>query len=318
LNKIIDVITSYHSFLITSHVRLDGDALGSELAMYHFLTQSGKDAVVYNQDETPGNYRFLPGSEKIVHSLPTIDRYEVAFVLDCSDSERVGNESPRIETIERIINIDHHFSNEKFGDFNYVDPEASSAGELIYRLLCSANADLTKAIATNLFAAILTDTGGFRYRNTKKDTLTAAGHLIERGADPQWISENIYECNHPSKIKLLARALDTLAFDWSKKVGYIVILSHMLEETHALMEYTEGLVDIPRSIQGVEVSILFLEVSDHCFKLSFRSKGKANVERVARMFGGGGHINAAACHIEGDLENVKQKIMNAIGTVMES
>ncbi len=303
---------------MTSHVRLDGDALGSELAMYQMLTLMGKDAIVYNQDETPGNYRFLPGSDRIVHHLPDLDRYEVAVVLDCSELDRIGTEASRIGAKKRIINIDHHVSNGNFGGYSYVDHQASSTGELLYRLIRAMNVDFTKEMAVNLFTAILTDTGGFRYRNTKKDTLVASGNLIEKGADPQWISENIYESNPPSKIRLLSGVLDTLAFDWTKKVGYMVVSRSTLEKAGALTEHTEGFVDIPRSIQGIEVSILFIEVSDLYFKLSLRSKGKVNVERVARVFGGGGHINAAACHIEGDLETVRQKVLDVIGTAVES
>jgi phosphoesterase RecJ-like protein len=318
LNKIIDIINNNQSFLVTSHVRLDGDAIGSEMAMYQMLTHMKKIAVVYNQDETPGNYRFLPGTEKIVHILPDLEKYEVVVILDCSDLERIGDESSRIGAIKQIINIDHHISNGNFGGLAYVDHQASSTGELLYRLIKAIGVDITKEMATSLFAAILTDTGGFRYRNTKRDTLVASGHLIEKGADPQWISENIYESNPPSKIRLLTRVLDTLAFDWSRKVGYMVVLQRTLEETGALMEHMEGFVDIPRSIQGVEVSILFSELSDRYFKLSLRSKGRVNVERVARTFGGGGHINAAACHIEGDLETIRQRVLDAIGTVVES
>ena len=318
LNKIIGIINNCQSFLITSHVRLDGDAIGSEMAMYQMLTHMGKIAVVYNQDETPGNYRFLPGTEEIVHTLPDLERYEVAVVLDCSDLERIGDEASRIVDVKRVINIDHHISNGNFGGFAYVDPQASSTGELLYRLIKAMGVDFTKDMATSLFAAILTDTGGFRYRNTKKDTLVASGHLIEKGADPQWISENIYESNPPSKIRLLTRVLDTLTFDWSKKVGYMVVSRKTLEDAGALMEHTEGFVDIPRSIQGIEVSILFNEVSDHYFKLSLRSKGKVNVERIARTFGGGGHINAAACQIEGDLETIRQRVLDLIGTAVES
>jgi phosphoesterase RecJ-like protein len=318
LNKIIDVINNYRTFLVTSHVRLDGDAIGSEMAMYQMLTHMGKDAIVYNQDETPGNYRFLRGTEKIVHILPDLRKYDVVCVLDCSELERTGNESSRIGVVKRIINIDHHFSNGNFGEFAYVDHLASSTGELLYRLITSMGVDFTQDMATSLFAAILTDTGGFRYRNTKKDTLVASGHLIEKGADPQWIAENIYESNPPSKMRLLTRVLDTLAFDWVRKVGYMVVLRKTLEDAGALMEHTEGFVDIPRSIQGIEVSILFSELSDGYFKLSLRSKGEVNVERVARTFGGGGHINAAACYIEGDLETVRQQVLSVIGTVVVS
>ena len=312
MDRIIDIINQHKYFLITSHVRLDGDALGSELALYQMLTHSGKEAVVYNQDETPGNYCFLPGSDTIIHKLSTLDNYDVVFVLDCSDLDRVGAEAPRIGNMERIINIDHHVSNGNYGNIIFTDHQASSTAELLYRLILKMNGDITKDMATNLYTAILTDTGGFCYGNTKKDTLMAAGTLVEKGADPQWISENIYESNPLSKVRLLTKALETLAFDWDKKVGYMVVSRKDIEDVGAGDEHTEGFVDIPRSIQGVEVSILFTELSEHQFKLSLRSKGKVNVERVAATFGGGGHINAAACHIDGNFKTVLYRVLNAI------
>ncbi|HYA15780.1 MAG TPA: bifunctional oligoribonuclease/PAP phosphatase NrnA [Syntrophales bacterium] len=312
LNSIIDMINRYKSFLISSHVRLDGDALGSELALYHMLVNMGKKVVIYNQDETPGNYCFLPGNDKIVHKLPALENYDVVFILDCSELDRIGDEASRIGKMERVISIDHHISNGNFGKIVFAEPQASSTAELLYRLMTEMNIDITKDIATNLYAAILTDTGGFCYGNTKKDTLAAAGVLVERGADPQWISENIYENNPLSKIRLLTKALETLAFDWDRKVGYMIVSRKDIEDAGAREEHTEGFVDIPRSIQGVEVSILFTELSEHEYKLSLRSKGKVNVERVAVAFGGGGHINAAACHIDGNFNTVLHLVLNAI------
>jgi phosphoesterase RecJ-like protein len=312
LNSIIDIINRYNSFLITSHVRLDGDALGSELALYQMLKNVGKDVVVYNQDETPEIYCFLPGSHKIVHTLPALENFDVVFVIDCSELDRTGNEARRIGTVEKIINIDHHISNENFGTVTFIDHLASSSAELIYRLIIKINSTITKDIATNLYAAILTDTGGFCYRNTSANTLIAAGNLVEKGADPQWISENIYESNPLAKIRLLTRALETLVFDWGIKVGYMLVTRKDLEQTGACNELTEGFVDIPRSIRGIEISILFMELSEHQFKLSFRSKGKVSVERIAGLFGGGGHINAAACYINGDFENVLHRVLKAI------
>jgi phosphoesterase RecJ-like protein len=214
--------------------------------------------------------------------------------------------------MQRIINIDHHVSNRNFGSIVLIDHNASSTAELLYRLMLKMNVDITKDIATNLYAAIITDTGGFCYGNTKKDTLIAAGNLVERGADPQWISENVYESNPLSKTRLLTKVLETLAFDWNRKVGYMVVYRKDLNDVGALVEHTEGFVDIPRSIDGVEVSILFTELSEYQFKLSLRSKGKVNVERVARAFGGGGHINAAACHIDGDFKTVLQRVLGAV------
>ena len=312
LASIIDMINRHMFFLITSHVRLDGDALGSELALYHMLLDAGKKVVIYNQDETPANYCFLPGTDAIVHKLPVLEKYDMVFVLDCSELDRIGDESSHIGSMERIVNIDHHISNDKFGTIVYTDNQASSTAELIYRLMLKMNNVITKDIATNLYAAILTDTGGFCYGNTKKDTLIAAGNLIERGADPQWISENIYESNSPAKIRLLTKVLETLAFDWDRKVGYMVVLQSDIERAGAREEHTEGFVNIPRSIEGVAVSILFTELSEHQYKLSLRSKGKVNVERVASAFGGGGHINAAACYINGHFKTALHQVLNTI------
>jgi len=312
LNRIIDMINKHRSFLIASHVRLDGDALGSELALYQMLSNMGKAVAVYNQDETPGNYRFLPGSDKIIHKLPPLEKYDVVIILDCSEFDRIGDEASRVGGMQRIINIDHHVSNRNFGNIVLIDHSASSTAEVLYRLMLKMDVDITKDMATNLYAAIITDTGGFCYGNTKRDTLIAAGHLVERGADPQWISENVYESNPLSKIRLLTKVLETLAFDWDRKVGYMVVYRKDLKDVGALVEHTEGFVDIPRSIDGVEVSILFTELSEYQFKLSLRSKGRVNVERVARAFGGGGHINAAACHIDGDFKTVLQRVLGAV------
>lgn len=312
MNSIIDVIYRYNSFLITSHVRLDGDALGSELALYQMLTNIGKEVVVYNQDDAPENYHFLPGSDTIVNKLPPLENYDAVFTLDCSELERIGEEASRIGNMERIINIDHHISNKNFGNISFIDHQASSTAELLYKLISKMDIDITKDMATNLYAAILTDTGGFCYGNTNKDTLIAAGKLVGKGADPRWISENIYESNPYSKIRLLAKALETLSVDWDRKVGYMLVTKRDLEETGAGNEHTEGFVDIPRSIRGVEISILFTELSENQLKLSLRSKGKVNVERVASAFGGGGHINAAACHITGDFKTVLHRVLSAI------
>jgi phosphoesterase RecJ-like protein len=316
LLRIVEMINSYRTFLITSHVRLDGDALGSELALYHILNDMGKEALVYNQDKTPGNYLFLPGSGGIVQDLKDPEKYDVVFVLDCSELERIGEQASRIGGMERIINIDHHVSSGGFCDIAYSDRDASSTGELLYRLIVQMGVVPTKNVADNLYAALITDTGGFRYRNTKKDTLLAAGCLVGYGADPQWLSENIYENNPLEKISLLNEALKTLTFYLDGRVASMVVDLASIARTGALTEYIEGFVDIPRTIKGVEVSIIYLEVSENNYKLSFRSKGNINVEKVASHFGGGGHKNAAACQIAGALETIKGQVTDALSVVI--
>lgn len=316
LNRIIEIINQYRTFLLTSHVRPDGDAVGSELALYDILKGMGKEVSIYNRDQTPENYQFLPGSDFIGHDFGDLGKYEVVFVLDCSDLERLGEQGAVIARMPRIINIDHHVSNKLFCEVTYIDREASSTGELLYRLFREMGASITGAVANNLYAALMTDTGGFRYRNTKSETLYAAGYLVEKGAEPQWLAENIYENTPPAKIRLLSKTLDTLNFSLDGQVADIVVSLAILADTGARSEHAEGLVDIPRTIRGVVVSILYLELEQDYYKLSLRSQGTTNVEQVARYFGGGGHINAGACKIRGNLESVRQQVVDRLRAVL--
>ncbi len=312
--QISDLIGRYRVFLITAHERLDGDALGSELALYHLLQRMGKEATIYNQDGTPENYRFLEGSDRITNELPALDAFDAAFILDCSELERVGSEAEKIAAIPRLVNIDHHFSNGGFSDTRLIDPQASSTGELICRLLAHMGFATTREMATCLYTAILTDTGGFRYANTGKETLLAAAGLVADGANPQWISENVYETNPPARIRLLSAVLPTLTIDEGGRVGSLTVTQQALKTAGASPDHAEGFVDFPRSIRGVEISILYAELPDKRFKLSLRSKGNVNVERVARVFGGGGHINAAACRMEGKIEDIHRRVLEAVRT----
>jgi len=312
INQIAEIIKKGRSFLVTSHVRLDGDAVGSELALYEALRGLGKDVVVYNQDRTPQLYAFLPDAGVIVNRLGPLDGYDAVFVLDCSEIERVGDEAPRIAGVRQIVNIDHHISNDRYGHLTLTDPEASSTGEMVFRLLDGMGVEITGDMAVNLYTAILTDTGAFRYSNTGPGTFAAAGRLLERGADPAWIAQQVYETFPAVKIRLLGRALTTLEFDWQGRIAALTVSKKMLDEAGAQWEHTEGFVEFPRSIEGVQVAAFLSEIGEGTYKVSLRSKGRFNVEEVARKFGGGGHINAAACRIPGDAETVKKKLFETI------
>ena len=312
LQRISELIDRHRIFLITAHERLDGDALGSELALYHILRSLGKEVTVYNQDGTPENYQFLPASDRIVHDVPALEPFEVAFILDCSELERVGKEHGRVATVPNLANIDHHISNAGFCEAALVDPLASSTGEMICRLVSHMGLAASREAATCLYTAIMTDTGGFRYGNTGRGTLLAAADMVAAGANPQWISEHVYEMNPPAKIRLLAAVLPTLSIDEGGRVGSLIVTQQALAAAGALPEHTEGFVDLPRTIRGVEISILYAELPDGRFKLSLRSKGSVNVERVARAFGGGGHMNAAACRMEGELAEIRRRVLETI------
>ncbi len=316
IHRVIDIINRNATFLITSHERPDGDALGSELALYHMLAARGKSAVVYNQDQTPGDYRFLPGADVIVHVLPPTESFDAAFILDCSELDRVGRDAGRIRKIPQLVNIDHHVSNGGFCNATLLDAGASSTGELIYRLAEEMALTLTPEMAMNLYTALLTDTGGFCYGNTTRECLVIAGRLVENGACPQWISENIYENTPLVKIRLLTVVLKSLALDLNGKVGSMIVTQESFASTGALQEHTEGFADLPRTIAGVEISILFSELEKNYFKLSFRSKGRLDVERVARKLGGGGHINASGCHLRGDIDTIKRLVLAQIEAIV--
>ncbi|MBP8984334.1 MAG: bifunctional oligoribonuclease/PAP phosphatase NrnA [Syntrophobacterales bacterium] len=312
MKRVTDVIRAKTTFLVTSHVRLDGDAVGSELALFHLLRNMGKKVLVYNQDETPRNLRFLPGAETIVHKLDGISEYDVLFVLDCSEVERVGEAASLIRTAPCLVSIDHHISNK--GDFSLsvIDPSASSVGELIFRLIDEMGADVTKEIAVNLYTAIVTDTGSFRYSNAGKNTFAIAGKLVEAGAKPHKIAEKVYESNPPEKMKLLAKVLETLECHWDGKISTLFVSQAMIREAGALPEYTENFVDFARAIEGVEVAAFFIEMDGGRYRVSLRSKGRISVEKVARTYGGGGHFNAAACIISGSLVDVRDRIVQSI------
>lgn len=314
IDRIVEVINRCQRFLITSHVRLDGDALGSELALYLFLKGMGKEVTLYNEDPTPDNYLFLPASSQIGHTLGDVSPYEAAFILDCSEIERVGKEASRIQTVGVLVNIDHHVSNDGFCEIKLLDPQASSTGELVWRILQAMHFEPTPEIAECLYTAILTDTGSFRYGNTTSLALMVASKMVDYGASPQRISQEIYEHEALEKMKLMARVLSGLSLERDGRVACLAVTLQDLAETGATHQHTEGFVDLGRHVKGVKISVLFSQIGPDTFKVSLRSKDEINVEQIARMLGGGGHRNAAACRIQGDLASVKEKVLTAIDT----
>jgi bifunctional oligoribonuclease and PAP phosphatase NrnA len=312
LARIIELVANCRNFLITSHVRPDGDSIGSELALYLALRGMGKEAAVFSQDGVPETYRFLPGAAAVSRDFGPTESYDALFVLDCSDLGRVGKRAERLTAIKYVISIDHHVTNGDFSDLCILDPGASSTGELVFKLVRELNAPVTPEIATNLYTAILTDTGSFHYSNTGADALKIASELVRAGADPSYIAEQIFESNPPAKARLFARAVQTLKLEMDGRVGSMLVSRGMLNEANATLENTENFVDFVRAIKGVEIALLYTEMEDRFYKVSMRSKGDINVERIAVKFGGGGHVNAAACRITGDEEYVRNRILREI------
>ncbi|MDP2921131.1 MAG: bifunctional oligoribonuclease/PAP phosphatase NrnA [Candidatus Omnitrophota bacterium] len=303
-------IKKFNKFLITSHINPEGDSIGSQIAMASLLKRMGKEAIMLDDSPVPQVMRFLSGSEEIFKEMPNNFNFQAAIILDCPDMARTGRVSGYIKKETAIINIDHHISNVNFGKFNWVDPETSSAGEMVYDLFKAFKVKVNIEEAAALYTAIMTDTGSFRYSNTSSKTHRIIAELIESGIRPHEIHTKIYETSSVQDTNLLGEALQTMKLTDDGKIGWLWVTKEMLKKTKASLEGTEGIINFARSIDGVEIAILFRETgTEDRVKVSFRSKGKVDVNKLAGVFGGGGHPTASGCSVFGKPEDVEKKVL---------
>ncbi len=317
-SAVIEEIKKGKRFLVVSHVNPEGDAVGSLLGLALALRSIGKDAVAFLEDPVPEVFRFLPGADTVVHELAGQRGFDATFAVDCGQKERLGKGFINLKNPGLIINIDHHATNDCFGDINVVVDDASAAGELVYDLCVEAGIKITKAAAVNLYVAIHTDTGSFRYSSSTPGSFIKAGELVRLGAEPWEVSRRVYE-NYPAKkFKLLGMVLSTLDVvqvgDGSNggKVATVTVSLEMIRSAGADKDTADGFVNYARGIEGVEVGVLLRECGDHDYKVSLRSKGDVDVASVASSFGGGGHHNAAGFNIKGTLDEVSSSVIDAI------
>ncbi|WP_243371159.1 bifunctional oligoribonuclease/PAP phosphatase NrnA [Geotalea sp. SG265] len=311
IKKIADEIAANTSFLITTHESPDGDAVGSSLALAGYLTGLGKDVTVYLCDPVPDIYQFLPLADKVVNGLPP-RHYDVCFVLDVGELRRAGTAITSCRTIGKFVNIDHHLNCEQFGAINYVDTKACATGALIYRIIEGAGQQINYDIALCIYTAVITDTGSFRYSNANPEAFAIAAKMVEKGINAWDVAEKLYESQPQNRLQLLALALATLSFSPFGDYASIAVTLDMYRQCNASAELTDGFVNYPRSIKGVEVAVFFREIREGLFKVGFRSKGKVDVSALAAAFSGGGHHNAAGCTVEGTLSAVKEKIFTLL------
>ncbi|MFY9556615.1 MAG: bifunctional oligoribonuclease/PAP phosphatase NrnA [Blastocatellia bacterium] len=296
--------------MITSHIRPDGDGLGSGLALYWMLRDLGKEVDVVLRDRVPPAYDVLPASELVIVQDDVTERYDAAFIIECSDVDRPGLPSLRDQF---VVNIDHHSTTEAFGDVNWIDSTAAAVGEMIYNLCKALGVEVTKHIAECIYTALLTDTGSFHFSNTTERTLKIASELVRRGVEPARISQALFYSNPFSKIKLLGLVLSNIERDESGRIAWITLDRAAMYEAEACEEDSDGIVNHALSIGDVEAVAFFKELSPGSYRVSLRSKGKNNnVAKVAETFGGGGHRNAAGCRIEGDFEDVKRRVIEGL------
>lgn len=302
----------HRHLLITSHSNPDGDCIGSQLGLAALLVRLGKKVEIVDQDPVPDRYRFLPGWEGIKNDIAP-SQASVAVVLDSAGIDRIGKASGAIVPARmEIVNIDHHVSNDGFGQARYVDPEASSTCELVHRIARRLTKKLTADEAACLLCGIITDTGGFRYSSTSPSTMRVAAELMEQGAGLADIATSLYFEERPEALSLLGELLvgmrrsDKAPLAWMS-VGLGQLGRHGLD-----MSETEEFVRYALSARGVEVGLMFKEQGDGQVRLSFRSKGRYDVNRLAKAFGGGGHTQAAGARVPGRLEEVEGPVIEAL------
>jgi phosphoesterase RecJ-like protein len=314
INDIHNVIKRYDRFLITTHVRADGDGIGSEVALYHALRGMEKSVSIANDSPIPQIYKFIvPGTGMYIHPELSQDRAEVVFTLDCPTLDRLGKIQGIIPEDAVIINIDHHISNERFGKINWVSEEMCATGEIILHLLKGGNIDITPDMATALYVAIVTDTGRFTHSNTTPEALRIAAFLIERGARHVEISKHVYNTNPYNLVKLNALALNTVNLHAGNRIATLWLTKKMLGKTGINPIDTQEFADIPISIDGVVVGVLLREMTEpNWIKVSLRSRNGFDVNNVAKKFGGGGHKYAAGCEIQGIITEVQRLILDEL------
>lgn len=319
IKKVIEAIKGNKRFLISSHVNLEGDALGSLIALHNLLKKLGKKVMIVCDDKPPRMYKFLFRNIKIYTERPHGSSYDVAIIVDCPEVSRIGRAEKSLIETKPIVNIDHHVSNRYFGKVNLVEPEACSAGEIIFGLFEKMKVDVDRQSAICLYTAIFTDTGSFRYENTTPKCLHVAGELLKHGIKPQKLSEMIYETSKFPEIKLLGLTLSGMQHSKDGKIAWIKTTRKMMESVGARKSITERFINFPRSIEGVKVAIFFKEIGKTGYvKVSFRSKASVDVNKIARLFGGGGHRAASGCEIKGPISKAEKMVLDEVKKAVEN
>ena len=304
-------------FAVLSHVRPDGDALGSQLALGLSLKRLGKDVRIWNEEGMLEKYSFLPSANLLTKPPADPEDVDVAIALDTAIQNRLGTALPAVRSAKVWINIDHHPSNPGYGDLVYINPKAPATGQILFELIRSEKLPIDAAIAENLYVAISTDTGSFQYPNTTARTFEMAAELVRAGVDVGRVSQLTYE-NYPRRrAELLRDLLGTMRFEANDRVASFSLSLATAKKLGVLPEDNEGLIDHLRAIHGVIVAVFFEELADGKVRVSMRSKSeKVNVCAICEKFGGGGHVLAAGARIRGTLAEVEKKILEEVRDVV--
>jgi len=316
--ELLKLIAARDSFLITSHERPDGDAIGSALGMMHLLEALGKRATVLFRDPIPAGYRTLPGIDRIVCTVPA-ETYDAAILLECSAYTRASMDADAFlaKRPALTINIDHHRSGKTYADFNWIDPEACAVGAMLYQVAVAAQITISPELATCLYTAVLTDTGSFHYAGTDASTFALAQHLVAAGASPTQIAQDVFCSNAPGRVRLLGAALARVEI--APPLAWTSITLADIAAAGASTEDTEGIVNHLIAVAGVEAAAIFREViAGKETRISLRAKGRIDVAKVAEQFNGGGHRSASGCTVAAPLAEAIARVTAALQAAASS
>ena len=318
LDDVVEALRLAPSVAVLAHIHPEGDAIGATLAATLSLREAGKIAAPYNADPLPPGLSSLPGAGEINREVPIRRPFACYLVLDTADLDRTGGLLESRPSNAVVVNVDHHAGNRRFGNVNWVDPHASSAGEMVYRILRQGGLPIGKKAATNLYAAILTDTGGFRYGNTTPEALRAAAHLVECGVAVEEVTAGLYWNRDSREWRLLGEVLASLRVSEDGRISWIEVTSELLARVGLGLEAADDFIDYARAVQGVEIAVAFKEISPGEVRVSFRSRGAKDVARMAKQFGGGGHRNAAGCTFRTSLAEARSRVLSVAAAYLNA
>ncbi len=307
--RIRDEVRNRRRFLISSHVRPDGDSVGSQVALAYALRSLGKQVRIVDRDAPPPPLRAFPGVGEIEVADRVEGDYDAVFVMECGDLARTG-----VEGLDRyfVINIDHHPGNAMFGAINWFDGSAAACGEMVVDLIDALDVPITRDIATHIYLAILTDTGSFHYSNISPRTFDICSRVVNAGVDPVAVARTVFDSNNLGRLRLFGAVLGSIELDPTGRLAIIYVDHAMARAAGGTYDDTEGLINLPLTVKEIQAVVFFKEGDGRQYRVSMRSKGEIDVRAVAAEWGGGGHKNASGCTVEGDFAEVRALLVDRI------
>jgi bifunctional oligoribonuclease and PAP phosphatase NrnA len=312
--RVAEAIRTRQRFVLTSHVRPDGDAIGSQIAMAYALRHLGKDVRIVNRDAPPPPLQIFPGASDIEIASSVDDPGDAVIVMECGDLERTG-----VAGLERgfVINIDHHTGNTEYGHLNWLDLSAAACGEMVFDLVQELHVPLLYEIATHVYVAVLTDTGSFHYSNITPRTFDLCRQCVEAGVDPPQVARSVFDSNNLGRLKLFGAVLSRMQLDDSGRIATVLVDRRLARECGGTYEDTEGLINLPLTVKEIQAVVFFKEQDDETWRISMRSKDTIDVHAIATRFGGGGHKNASGCTARGDFDSLNRTFQTLLAAAID-